>query len=179
MWILALLGMRTGVGFGLIVAFVTDFLDGPIARRLNQTSDFGAQFDSLADQLVQLSAIPWVLMLMPEIFKENLFASVLAISVYLVSISIGIIKFKRVANLHLYLSKLSGLLLYVFIVHALFTGQYNRILFLLACGAFVGSSSETLVLQLATSRVDEHIGSILFLHLPSDHLLRRLSQKLP
>jgi cardiolipin synthase len=179
MWIFALLGMRSAIGFGMAVALATDFLDGPLARRLGQTSEFGARFDSLADQLLQLSAIVWILMLMPEIFADNLLASTLAIVIYAGSLTVGILKFRRIANLHLHMSKASGLLLYVFLIHAFTSGHYSPVLFFLACTGFIVSSAETLLLQLVSSDVDEHIGSVLFLYLPPDHFLRKLARRLP
>ena len=38
-----------------LVSEVTDMLDGMVARRLNQTSDFGKLFDPFADTLMQIS----------------------------------------------------------------------------------------------------------------------------
>jgi phosphatidylglycerophosphate synthase len=179
LWVFAVLKLREGVGWGLALALATDLIDGPIARRMNQTSRFGSKFDSLADQILQLSAIAWVLLLMPEIFIDNPLASALAIATYLASLIVGILKFKRIANLHLHLSKASGLVLYAFLIHAFLAGRYSPILFAFASAGFVMSSAETLLLQLLHSKVDEHIGSLLFLYLPSDHPLRRLARKLP
>ena len=179
LWIIAVLGKGEAIGFGMAIALASDFLDGPLARRLELTSEFGARFDSVADQLLQLSAIVWVFMLMPEIFADNLLASTLAIAVYLASLAVGVLKFKRIANLHLHVSKASGLLLYVFLIHAFSTGQYSPVLFLLACWGLIVSSSETLALQLISSQVDEHIGSVIFLYVPPDHFLRKLARRLP
>ncbi|MEX1257113.1 MAG: CDP-alcohol phosphatidyltransferase family protein [Gemmatimonadota bacterium] len=179
MWICAILGSERGIGLGLIVAGLTDLIDGPLARRLNQTSQFGARFDSLADQFVQLSAIAWVYILMPEIFSENRLLSLAAIGVYLTSLSVGVLKFRRIANLHLYLSKVAGLVLYVFVIHAFLVERYSPTLFLLAISAFIISSAETLLLQTLVARVDENIGSVLFLRLSQDHPLRRLARLLP
>jgi CDP-diacylglycerol---glycerol-3-phosphate 3-phosphatidyltransferase len=39
-----------------ILAELTDLLDGAIARRFNQQSEFGAQFDPLADSLYRIGA---------------------------------------------------------------------------------------------------------------------------
>ena len=40
-----------------IIAAITDWLDGYLARRLNQTSAFGAFFDPVADKLVVVGAL--------------------------------------------------------------------------------------------------------------------------
>ncbi|MEZ5564743.1 MAG: CDP-alcohol phosphatidyltransferase family protein [Gammaproteobacteria bacterium] len=44
----------------LILVFVTDGLDGYVARRLNETSQFGAMFDIAGDRIVELSM--WVVL---------------------------------------------------------------------------------------------------------------------
>src|SRR5688572_7026747 len=46
LWAVALLGEPVWLGVGVIVASVTDMLDGWLSRRWNQTSEFGARLDS-------------------------------------------------------------------------------------------------------------------------------------
>lgn len=179
MWASAFLGQRSVIGVGLLVGLMTDLLDGAVARKLDQTSTFGSKFDSLADQFLQLSSIVWVVMLMPEIFTENQVISLLAVTLYVVSLSVGLLKFGRMANLHLYLSKVGGLFLYLFLIHASLSGQYNPYLYYMAASVFILSSSETLLLQLISSRVNEHTGSILLRYLADDHPIRTWLSRLP
>jgi CDP-diacylglycerol--glycerol-3-phosphate 3-phosphatidyltransferase len=108
MWIFALTDARIYLGIGFIISFITDMLNGPIARKLNQTSNFGSKFDSLADQLLQISAILWIYLLMPEVFAENLLITLIALITYITSLAVGLIKYRRFADLHLYLTKLGG-----------------------------------------------------------------------
>ena len=179
MWVCALRGQLTCIGIGLMISLVTDLFDGIAARKLDQTSEFGSKFDSIADQFLQISALIWVLMLMPEIFSENLFISLLAITIYLTSLLVGLVKFKRMANLHLYLSKAGGLFLYIFLIHAFLFGEYSLFLFYLATVSFILSSSETLILQLTYPSVNSNIGSIFFRYIEDEHPLRYWLSRLP
>jgi phosphatidylglycerophosphate synthase len=179
LWVCAFLRLSQYIGIGLILAGLTDALDGYLARKLNQTSDFGSKFDSIADQFLQLSAVVWIIMLMPEIFSENQLLSITALGIYLLSLTVGLFKFRRIANLHLYLSKFGGVFLFLFIVHSFISGQYSRPLFILASVGFIISSSETLILQLFLPEVNEHLGSIFFLILADDHPVRKLVQRIP
>ncbi|MEX0626745.1 MAG: CDP-alcohol phosphatidyltransferase family protein [Chloroflexota bacterium] len=172
-WVFALLEARVYVGAGLMAALITDAFDGMAARRLGLTSDFGSKFDSIADQAVQLSSIGWVLLLMPEIITDNLVASALALGTYLASLTVGLVKYRRLGNLHLYLSKVGGLFLYLFLIQAFLVGRYSQPLFLMAVLAFTLSSVETLALQLMSSEADGETGSILFRYIPDDHWIRR------
>jgi cardiolipin synthase (CMP-forming) len=163
LWALAFLGMSVLVGIGLIFSFVTDVLDGYLARRLGQVSDFGSKFDSLVDNLLIPSALVWVWLLRPEVYRDHILMVLMAIVLYFSSLLIGIVKFRRFANLHLQSKRLGSVLMYLFVAHTLMADHYNVVLFYLALIVFLISSVEGLALQLICSRVDEHMGSILFI----------------
>jgi cardiolipin synthase (CMP-forming) len=159
-WMFALLGEGRAVGAGVIVAGVTDFLDGLVARRFGQASPAGARLDLTADTLVLLSAVAWIGLLHPEVVRDNggLIASTLF--VYVVAIGVGVLKFRKLPNLHLYSSRLAGGLMYAFAVITLITGRYDRLLLALAAGAFIFSCVETIAGQLLFSVAGDNIGSV-------------------
>lgn len=160
-WIAALLGSGRLVGVGLLVAGGTDFFDGYLARRRGQESKIGARLDSLADNLLLISAMAWIELLHPEILSQNTVLVVATFALYLASLSVGLLKFHQLGNLHLYSSKVAGGALYSFAVITLITGAYEPLLLWLAAAAFMVSSAETLLAQLLLSAVDENMGSIL------------------
>ena len=161
LWWAALTGNGWAIGLGLLVAGATDFLDGYLARRLKQESVRGARLDTLADNLLLISAAVWIELLHPEILHDNPALIASTASLYFGSVATGLIKFRRLGNLHLYSSKAAGGLLYSFAVITLLTGAYEPPLLWLAAAAFMVSSAETLLARLLVSAVDENIGSIL------------------
>jgi cardiolipin synthase len=179
MWVWAFQDKQFYIGIGFIIGAVTDTLDGVLARKLNQTSDFGSQFDSVADRLLHYSAIIWLFWLMPEVLRENTILLLSAIGINVASLLVGLIKFRRMANLHLYLTKFTSVFLYVFITHAFLVGHYNRVLFLLAMVFYIAAYTESLVLQLISTEVNAHMGSILFRYIDEDHPIRKWVARLP
>jgi CDP-diacylglycerol--glycerol-3-phosphate 3-phosphatidyltransferase len=160
MWILAALSLPFYIGVGILVCFLTDVLDGYIARRLGQTSEWGSQFDSIADNLLSPSGLVWIWLFRPEIYRENLAICAIAIFLFFASLLVGAVKFKRFANLHLYSSKAAAVVMFPFLGISLMMAGYSRPLFYLAAAMFIVSSAEALLLQLLFSRVNERMGSV-------------------
>lgn len=160
LWVLAMRGDAVGTGIGLVVAGLTDVLDGYLARRLDAATPTGAALDSLADNLLTLSGAVWLLVLRPDVVI--MFAVPLAIwlALYLAFLGLGLVKFRRFANLHLYSAKAAAFAAYVFLVSCfLFTGV-PTVMGWLAFGMSVVALVEGLTCQLVCSELDEHTGSI-------------------
>ena len=160
-WWFALASQGRVVGIGLLLAGITDFLDGFVARRFSQPSRAGARLDLIADTLLLLSAAAWLELLHPEIVRDNGELVAGAFLTYFVSSAVGMLKFHCLPNLHLYSSKAAGGLLYAFALITLLTGSYDRLLLGLAVAAFIFSCTETLVGELAFSTIDARMGSVL------------------
>ncbi len=161
LWWWALLGRVEWVGLGVMASFLSDILDGLLARRLNQVTKLGARLDSVADSLLLVSSVVWLLMFVPEVLEPR-HALVVAVGLgtWLLIIAVGLLRFRRFLTLHLYAGKASGVLGTLFVVDALVFG-FNAPMFYLAFGAFTLGNLEGLTLMLTRSEVNEHIGSIL------------------
>jgi phosphatidylglycerophosphate synthase len=161
LWLAALTGRGFWLGIGVFVAFLSDVFDGFVARWTGQTSPFGAQFDSLADNLLAPSALIWLVMLAPQVYREHPILCATAIVMYASAMSVAWLKFRRFGNLHLYSSKVAGVLMYLFAMVTFMRGRYNAPLFYLTATAHIVSSTEALLVELLHERVDEHMGSLL------------------
>lgn len=172
LWVLAFMGQSYYLGILLFVAGSTDALDGWIARKFKLTSDLGSRLDSYADSMLIISMVFWMIMLEPEIPVEHpwLFWGLIIVS--LASFLLGIVKFKRVANLHLYSAKISGVVGGFFFVHMFLVPGYNEPYFFLALGLYLISASEAFLMQLVLPYVDEHMGSILLVLLKRNSVAR-------
>jgi phosphatidylglycerophosphate synthase len=156
LWILAVRGDGLAVGVGLAVSFWLDFGDGFVARRLGQTSTFGSKFDSAVDGLIGPSAICWLLLIQPQTILDHLPVWGMWFVLTYASLVLGLLKFRRYANLHLQSSRVACVIQYAFLVDAFAAPPYEPLLLYAAAGAGIISSLETLLLQLTSGRVDEH-----------------------
>ncbi|WP_320046924.1 CDP-alcohol phosphatidyltransferase family protein [uncultured Ilyobacter sp.] len=173
MWLGVFQGKPTYyLAFGLILCGITDFLDGFLARKLDQITEIGSRLDSWADNFLLISGIIWTVMLLPEIFTENKLIFLSTLGAYITFLLIGFIKFGRFANLHLYLSKLSTLILYLFIVHAFFIGSYSKPLFYFTIGISFISAIEGIIIFLTSSEVNENIGTLIFNYMDDSNYVK-------
>jgi phosphatidylglycerophosphate synthase len=122
LWTLFFLRMPLFIGIGLIVAYVTDKLDGFLARLLNQKSKLGDQLDSFADHLLFPSIVFWLVILRPAVYRNNRILGLVTLCAYLITIAIGLIRSGRFGGVHLLFAKLLGLVGYAFAVVTLLLG---------------------------------------------------------
>jgi phosphatidylglycerophosphate synthase len=95
-----------------LLAGITDVLDGYLARRLKQESQFGARFDSIADYAIVLSFIFWMYWFMPEFVITNLYLFVIIYVLFALSFIFEYFISKQKCGLHTIAEKISVLLAY-------------------------------------------------------------------
>ena len=108
-----------GVAFMILlaIAFLTDVLDGLVARWTHQVSEFGARLDSWADIVNYLTISVGCWWLWPEIVKRESLYVIFIIVSFLSPPIVGFCKFGQLTSYHTWAVKLAaasmGLTLYV------------------------------------------------------------------
>ena len=156
---LALLGHPFWTGMALLTGGLTDALDGAIARKWKAVTAYGSRLDSIADTLMEVSAAAALIILRPDIVTANQFILGAWIAIEVAWTVLGYLKFRRIANLHLYLTKAGGVIAYAFIVYTFVIG-YSEAFFYVTAAVLILSSLECLLMVMFAQSVDEHMKSI-------------------
>lgn len=105
--LLAVAGQRDAFIWLLAVAFLTDAVDGVLARYRGQTSRLGARLDSLADVAVYMATAISLLLLWPALVRSEWLAiAAVVISVVLPALA-GLLRFGRLTSYHTLLVKVA------------------------------------------------------------------------
>lgn len=161
LWIPAMLDLPLVVGAGLVMAGLTDVLDGFLARRWGVATEYGSRLDSAADMVLVVCAAFWVILVEPSVFFDNKLLVLSWMLMGTASLVVGLVKFRRIPDLHLYMTKASSAAGYVFIIFMFVVG-YSAALFYIASALLIISTLESLLLQLLTHKPDERVRSILY-----------------
>ncbi len=95
--------------FGL--GLLSDVLDGMLARRLGQESEFGARLDQWADFALWVSFPLGAWWLWPEIVRREAPYVILAIACLLLPTAIAVAKYRAVPGYHTWSAKLDSVLM--------------------------------------------------------------------
>lgn len=106
----------------LLISYLTDAIDGYLARKLKITSVRGSQLDSLGDQITLIIGLFGLWVFENEFIKENLVLIAIAFIPYILQMLIAFIKYGKTTAFHTYLAKISAVLQGVFIIWTLFFG---------------------------------------------------------
>lgn len=118
--VLIWLGERELFSWFLLVSYLTDAIDGFIARTLKITSARGSQIDSIGDQVTLTIGLIGLIFFEPDFIIKNLILILIAFIPYLVQMGIALKKYGRPTAFHTYLAKLSAVVQGIFILWLLF-----------------------------------------------------------
>lgn len=106
----------------LLVSYLTDMIDGFLARQLEITSARGSQLDSFGDQVTLAVAVIGLYFFEREFIIENIFFILIALVPYIFQMIISFMKYGKATAFHTYLAKLSAIVQAIFILWLLFFG---------------------------------------------------------
>jgi cardiolipin synthase (CMP-forming) len=161
LWVFAGLGKTAVVGVGMALAWLTDVLDGFLARRWDAQTAWGSRFDSIADLLMFASGLAWVVMLRPEFVQRHVVLLLLWAGLGAAAYTIGWLRFRRIADVHLYSAKAANFLGFWFVAYLLTFDDYPPVAFYVVIGVCLLAALETLLALTICDRVDERMVTIL------------------
>lgn len=114
------LGSRELFTWLLLVSYLTDAIDGFLARKLKITSARGSQLDSFGDQITFALALIGLLVYEFDFIKAHSFFIILVLVIYIFQMVISFLKYGKATAFHTYLAKLSAIIQAFFILLLLF-----------------------------------------------------------
>ena len=102
--------------FLLGLSFLTDAVDGAIARKYKVTSVLGARLDSLADDLTIAAAIIGAIVFKPEFLKQELTFLILPTALFLFQMFLAFTRYGKPSSFHTYGAKSAAVLQGIFLL---------------------------------------------------------------
>ena len=113
------------------VCGISDYIDGPIARRYKLTSELGSFLDSLADELLLLFGLIFIYLLKPGILVNNIPLFVVFLIIYMVERVLFFVLHKGKIRLHLYSGKTFARAYYIFLPVMFYLNNYKPFMYLI------------------------------------------------
>lgn len=131
----------------LLISFLTDALDGYLARKFRVTSILGARLDSISDDLTVLAAFSGLIVVHPQFLLKQWWVITLLLILFLVQLACAYIRYQRVTSFHTYIAKMAAVLQGIFLCAMFFLDEPLQLLFYLAAGTTgLGLIEETIMI---------------------------------
>jgi len=150
--------------FGVLItlSFITDMLDGFLARRMKITSIRGAQLDSIGDAITFAVGVAGIIRFDWDFVMQELPLIVIALGLYLIQLSLAYLRYGMPSSFHTYLAKISALMQGTFLIwFFLFGIQYW--LFYLAVLFSVMETVEEIILIVIMPKWKANVKGLLWL----------------
>ncbi|QTE47075.1 CDP-alcohol phosphatidyltransferase family protein [Mucilaginibacter rubeus] len=132
----------------LIVSFLTDAVDGHLARKFKVTSAFGSILDSVSDDLTIAVAIIGIVLVNPAFLKQELVLVVIQVFLFFAQIAAALFRYRKISSFHTYLAKFVAVFQAVFLMLFYWLPQPVYILFYFVSALTILDLLEEIVLVL-------------------------------
>jgi CDP-diacylglycerol--glycerol-3-phosphate 3-phosphatidyltransferase len=115
--------------FLLGLSFLTDAVDGALARKYKVTSVLGARLDSVADDLTIAAAIIGAIVFKPEFLKQELTILIFPTALFLFQMFLAFRRYGKQSSFHTYGAKTAAVLQGIFLLLLFFLPRPVYVLF--------------------------------------------------
>lgn len=92
----------------LIINLLSDALDGFLARKLKQETEFGAKLDGFADNITYVLAFIGIFVFKMDDIRPHMVSFIIMITMLVSTVIVSLIKFRKFPTYHLYTTKAGG-----------------------------------------------------------------------
>lgn len=136
---------------------ISDILDGMIARKMDLESKMGQVLDSIADFLM-ISILLLVLVPYLDLPLWGIYWVVIIAVIRFVSLGVGFLRYRKLAFLHTYANKFTGVVLFCSPFFYVISGLHTTIIFLCIIASI--SALEELVINVLSKELWRDIKSV-------------------
>lgn len=94
----------------LCISFMTDLIDGYLARRFKVTSIIGSKLDSIGDDLTIVAAIIGAFVFRYQFIIEEIIPLLILLGLFIIQNTLAFIRYRKMTSFHTYLAKIGAIL---------------------------------------------------------------------
>ncbi len=113
----------------VIIAGISDILDGFLARKLKQQTEYGAKLDSFADLLFYPSLFIWFCAYFKDFVLLQIWQFLILLVFFLIVELFHLLRHGSFGSLHLWSAKLTSALFFIFFLTSVFFDKINLYFF--------------------------------------------------
>ena len=130
----------------LLVSFLTDAIDGFLARRYKVVSVLGAKLDSIADDLTILSVIIAAIVYKPDFIRKEISLIIILLGLFVFQTIYALVRYGKLSSFHTYAAKSAAILQGSFLLLLFFLREPVYWLFYIAAVATIADLLEEIIL---------------------------------
>ncbi len=130
----------------LLISFLTDAVDGYLARKMNIVTQHGAQLDSIGDAITFCAGLCGILKFESDFILEYIVIISLAFGLYIFQLFMAYWRYGMPSSFHTYLAKLSAIFQASFMLYLLFFGVHLWLFYLATFFSIVETIEEIILI---------------------------------
>jgi phosphatidylglycerophosphate synthase len=140
----------------LLVSFITDAVDGYIARKKHIESSGGGKLDSIGDLVTLILGLAAFISFETQYFLDHLPIIVVTFSLFIIQMIIALVRFKKISSYHTYLAKVTAVLMAMFLISTPVIGPVD-IVFYTTFYAGIAEAVEEIIITFVLNKPEENV----------------------